>query len=75
MDANSQLNILNEWFDAWKGENEQTDDVLIIGLRLTSDETRDVNYDEEFSFVSAGRISVKLKNNPASIYFPMKNAN
>ncbi len=75
MDADSQLNILNEWFDAWKGENEQTDDVLMIGLRLTNDETRDVNYDEEFSFVSAGRISVKLKNNPASIYFPMKNAN
>jgi serine phosphatase RsbU (regulator of sigma subunit) len=29
-----QERVINEWFDKWKGDNEQTDDVLLIGIRF-----------------------------------------
>lgn len=31
-----QKNYLNHYFDKWKGENKQVDDVLVIGVRITS---------------------------------------
>jgi hypothetical protein len=30
----SKKNILNEKFEAWKGNLEQLDDVLLIGIRV-----------------------------------------
>jgi hypothetical protein len=29
-----QREVLNNYFEEWKGNNEQTDDVLVIGLRI-----------------------------------------
>ncbi len=34
MDLNSQKNYLIDYFEKWKGSNEQVDDVLVIGIRL-----------------------------------------
>jgi serine phosphatase RsbU (regulator of sigma subunit) len=29
-----QFDALNETFNKWKGENKQTDDILVMGIRL-----------------------------------------
>lgn len=34
MPMSEQRTVLNKYFDTWKGNNEQTDDVLVIGLRF-----------------------------------------
>ena len=31
---NEQHNILNNTFGDWKGDNDQIDDVLVIGMRI-----------------------------------------
>ena len=34
LDMNDQKEELRKYFLAWKGSNEQTDDVLVIGIRI-----------------------------------------
>lgn len=34
MPMSEQREVLNNYFEEWKGNNEQTDDVLVIGLRI-----------------------------------------
>ena len=34
-DENQQLNFIKNEFISWKGDNEQIDDVCLMGLRIT----------------------------------------
>ena len=34
-DENQQLNFIESEFNSWKGDNEQIDDVCLMGLRIT----------------------------------------
>ena len=34
-DENQQLNFIENEFNSWKGDNEQIDDVCLMGLRIT----------------------------------------
>jgi len=42
-----QLEIFETKFDEWKGENKQTDDVLVIGIAINFNEDDDFNINEE----------------------------
>ena len=34
-DVNQQLNLIESEFNSWIGDNEQIDDVCLMGLRIT----------------------------------------
>ena len=34
-DESQQLNFIKNEFNSWKGDNEQIDDVCLMGLRIT----------------------------------------
>jgi serine phosphatase RsbU (regulator of sigma subunit) len=34
LDMDKQGILLNEWFETWKGQEKQTDDVLVLGFRI-----------------------------------------
>ena len=34
-DENQQLNFIKKEFNSWKGDNEQIDDICLMGLRIT----------------------------------------